>query len=310
MQFWEDSTSSIYLFLDEADGVLIWLNQCENIIAHSYQWKIVPVSHFCSQSVWNRLLSFESIDFIHISNTVVVIHSPSCVWPFATPWSAAHQDSLSLTISQSFCPSESEVVQSPSPVRPLCNPMDCSLPGSSVHRIFQVRILEWAAISLSRGSPQPRDQTWVSCFTDRCFTIWATREAFAQVHVYCNCDAVQPSHPLTVSFLLPLIFPSIRDFSNESSVCIHWQKYWGFSFSISPSSEYSGLISFKTDWFNLLAVQGTFRSLLQLKKASNFWPSAFFTVQFSQPYRTTGNSIALTIWTFVGRIMSPFQHTA
>ena len=104
-------------------------------------------------------------------------------------------------------------------------------------------------------------------------------------------------HPL----LLPLIFPSIRDFSSESSVHITWPKYWSFSFIISPSSEYSGLISFKIDWFDL-AVQGTLKSLLQhhSSKASFLWPSAFLMVQLSQPYVTTGKTIALT---FVGRVM-------
>ena len=173
MQFWEDSTSSIYLFLVETDDVLIWLNQCENMIAHSYQWKIVPVSHLCSQRVWNKLLSFESIDFIRISNTVVVIQSPSRVRPFVTPWTAAHQDPYPPP-SPRVGSSENEIVQL---YLTLFDPMDCSLPGSSVHRIFQARVLEWAAISLSRGSSQPRDQTWVSCITDRCFTVWATREA-------------------------------------------------------------------------------------------------------------------------------------
>ena len=85
---------------------------------------------------------------------------------------------------------------------------------------------------------------------------------FAQVHAHCIGDAAQPSHPLSPLLLLPSIFPSIRDFSNESSVHIRWPKYWSFSFSISPSSEYSGLISLKIDWFDLLAVQGTFNSLL------------------------------------------------
>ena len=121
--------------------------------------------------------------------------------------------------------------------------------------------------------------------------------------------SVMPSNHLILSrslLLLPLIFPSIRDFSNESSVHIRWLKYWSFSFSISPSSEYSGLKSLKIDWFDLLAVQGTFRSLYQhhSSKASIFCCSAFFTVQLSQSYMTTRKTIALTIQTFVGRVMS------
>ena len=105
--------------------------------------------------------------------------------------------------------------------------------------------------------------------------------------------------------LLPSIFPSIKDFSLESSVHIRWPKYWSFSFSIIPSSEYSGLISLKIDWFDLLAVQRTFRSLLQhySLKALVLWCSAFFMVQLSQPYMTTGKTIALTRWTFVSRVM-------
>ena len=106
--------------------------------------------------------------------------------------------------------------------------------------------------------------------------------------------------------LLPSIFPSIKVFSNESVLCIRWSKYWSFSFSISPSNEYSGLISFRIDWFVLLAVQGTLKSFLQhhSPKASILWLSAFFIVQLSHPYLTTGKTIALTRWTFVGKIMS------
>ena len=106
--------------------------------------------------------------------------------------------------------------------------------------------------------------------------------------------------------LLPSIFPSIRVFSDESVLHIRWPKYWSFSFSISPSSEYSGLISFRMDWLDLLAVQGTLRSLLQhhSSKASTLLCSAFFIVQLSHPYMTTGKTIALTRWTFVGEVMS------
>ena len=106
--------------------------------------------------------------------------------------------------------------------------------------------------------------------------------------------------------LLPSIFPSIRVFSNESTLCIRWPKYWSFSFSISPSNEHPGLIFFRVDWLALLAVQGILRSLLQHhgSKASIFRCSAFFTVQLSHPYMTTGKTIALTRPTFVGRVMS------
>ena len=105
--------------------------------------------------------------------------------------------------------------------------------------------------------------------------------------------------------LLPSIFPSIKVFSNESVLCIRWPKYWSFSFSISPSSEYSGLISFTMDWFDLHTVQGTLKSLQHYRsKASVLWHSTFFMVQFSHPYMTAGKTIALTIWTFVGKAMS------
>ena len=110
-------------------------------------------------------------------------------------------------------------------------------------------------------------------------------------------------HPL---LFLPSIFPSIRVFSNESVFCIRWPKYWSFSFSISPSNEYSGLISFRIDWFDFLAVQGTLKSLLQphSSKASVLQHLAFFMVQLSHPYMTAGKAIVLTRWTFVGKVMS------
>ena len=115
-------------------------------------------------------------------------------------------------------------------------------------------------------------------------------------------------HPL---LLLPSIFPRIRVFSKESVLCIRWPKYWSFSFTISPSSEYSGLISFQMDWFNLLAVQGTLKSLLQHQssKSSILWCSVFFIIQFSHPFMTTGKIIVLTRWTFVGKVMSLLFNT-
>ena len=162
--------------------------------------------------------------------------------------------------------------------------MDDNLPGSSVHGIFQARILECVAISFSRGSFQHRERTPFSCNAGRLFTIWATMEAgnmksvqfssatqswptlchpmdcsmssfpiyhqlleFTQTHVHWVSDAIQPSHPLLSPSLPPSIFPSIRVFSNESVCCIRWPKYWSFSFSISSSNEYSGLISFRMD---------------------------------------------------------------
>ena len=110
-------------------------------------------------------------------------------------------------------------------------------------------------------------------------------------------------HPI---LLLPSVFPGIRVFPNESVLHMRWLKYWSFSFNINPSNEYSGLISFRKDWLDLLAVQGTLKSLLQhhSSKASILRPSAFFIVQLSHPYMTTGKTIASTRWTFVGKVTS------
>ena len=134
---------------------------------------------------------------------------------------------------------------------------------------------------------------------------------FAQTHVHWVSDShihLILCHPL---LLLLSIFPSIRVFSNELTLHIKWPKYWSFSFSISPSSEYSGLISLRIDCFNLLTVQGTLKSLLQHHslKASILWCSAFFMVQLSHPYMTTGKAIALIRWNFVGKVMSLLFNT-
>ena len=147
----------------------------------------------------------------------------------------------------------------------LCDPLDCSMPGLSVHH----KLLD-----------------------------------FIQTHVHWVSDTIQPSNHLTLChplLLPPSIFPSIKVFSNESVLHIRWPKYWCFSFNISPSNEHPGLISFRMDWFDLLAVQGTLKSLLQhhSSKASILQHSAFFTVQLSHPYMTTGKTIALTRQTFV-----------
>ena len=149
----------------------------------------------------------------------------------------------------------------------LCEPMDSSSPGFPVHH----QLLQ-----------------------------------FTQTYIHWVGDAIQPSHLLSSLLLPPSIFPSIRVFSNESLLCIRWPKYWSFSFSISPSNEHPGLISFRTDWLDLLAVQGTLKSLLQhhSSKASILRRSAFFIVQLSHPYMTTWKTIALTRRTFVGKVMS------
>ena len=145
--------------------------------------------------------------------------------------------------------------------------MDCSMPGFPVHH-------------------QPPEST--------------------QIHLHW---VLMPSNHLILCLpllLLPPIFPSIKVFSNESALCIQWPKYWSFSFNISPSSEYSGLISFRNDWFDLLAVQRTLKSLLQHQnsKLSILQHSAFFMIQLSHPYMITGKAIALTSWTFVSKVLS------
>ena len=151
----------------------------------------------------------------------------------------------------------------------LCDPMDCSTSGLPIHR-------------------QPPE--------------------FIKTHVHWVGDAIQSSHLCHPLLLLPSIFPNIRVFSNESvfHIILSWSKYWSFNFSISPSNEYSGLISFRMDWLDLLAVQGTLKSLLQhhSSKASVLWCSAFFIVHLSHPCMTTGKTIALTRWTFVDKVMS------
>ena len=149
----------------------------------------------------------------------------------------------------------------------LCDPMNCSAPGLPVHH----HLLE-----------------------------------FTQTHVHRVGDAIQTSHPLS-SPSPPAPNPSsIRVFSNESTLRMRWPKYWSFSFSIIPSKEHPGPISFRMDWLDLLAVQGTLNSLLQhhSSKAFILWHSAFLAVQLSHPYMTTGKTIALTRWTFVGKVMS------
>ena len=129
---------------------------------------------------------------------------------------------------------------------------------------------------------------------------------FTQTHVHRVRDAIQPSHPRSSPSPTAPIPPSIRVFSNESTLRMRWPKYWSFSLNISPSNEQPGLISFRMDWLDLLAVQGTLKSLRQhhSSKASILQHSAFFTVQLSHPCMTTGKTIALTRWTFVGKVIS------
>ena len=152
----------------------------------------------------------------------------------------------------------------------LCDPKDCGMPGLPVHHQL----------------PE-----------------------FTQTHIHWVGDDIQPSHPLSSPSPPLFNFSQHQGLFNESVLCIRWPKYWSFSFNISPSNEYSGLISFRMDSLDLLAVQGTLKSLLHhhRSKVSILQHSAFFMVQLSHPYMTTGKTIALTRWTFVGKVMSlPF----
>ena len=139
-----------------------------------------------------------------------------------------------------------------------------------------------------------------------CSTPGFPAHRYLQTHIHWVSDAIQPSHPLSPSSPPVVNLSRIRVFSNELALPIRWSKYWSFSLSISPANEYSGLISSRIDWFDLLEVQETLKSLLQHhnSKASILQHSAFFMVQLSQPYMTTGKIITLTRWTIVGKVMS------
>ena len=136
-----------------------------------------------------------------------------------------------------------------------------------------------------------------------CFPIHHQIPEFTQTHIHRVSDAIQPSHPCRSLLLLPPIPPSIRVFSNESTLRMRWPKYWSFSFSIIPSNEHPGLISFRMDWLDLFAIQGTQKSLLRhhSSKASILRCSAFFTVQLSHPSMTTGKTVVLTRWIVVAK---------
>ena len=129
---------------------------------------------------------------------------------------------------------------------------------------------------------------------------------FTQTHVHRVSDTIQPSHPLSSPSPPAPIPPSIRVFPSESTLHMRWPKYWSFNFSIIPSKEHPGVISFRKDWLDFLEVQGTLKSFLQQhrSKASILWHSAFFAVQLAHPYTSTGKTIPLTRWTFVGKVMS------
>ena len=198
-----------------------------------------------------------------------VVQEP--VWtktiPLVVAWADYHDTNVALNITFKIWDDSvhfSSVAQS---CPTLCDPLDCSTAGIPVHHQI----------------PE-----------------------FTQTHVHRISDAIQPSYPHCPLLLPPSIFPSIRVFSNKAVLHIRWPKYWSFSFNISPSNEYSRLISFRIDYFDLLEVQGTLKSLLQhhSSKASILQRSAFFVVQISHPYMTTGKTIALTRQTFVGKVLS------
>ena len=214
-------------------------------------------------------------------------------------------------------------------------PMACIPPGSSVRRILHTRRLEWVAIPFSRETSWPRDWTpnllhCKSIHTSKHSVQFSSVQLLSLVRLFVTpwtaahqaslsftkpwsllklmfIELVMPSNHLIFCrplLLLPSIFPSIRVFSNESTLHIRWPKYWNFSFIISPSSEYSELISFRKDWLDLLAVQGTLKSLIQhhSSKASTLHHSDFFTVQLFHPYVTTGETIALIRLIFVANV--------
>ena len=222
----------------------------------------------------------------------VVVWSASHVQLFVMPGTAACQTSLSLTISQ---------------ILPKFMFIASVMPSSHLihwHLLLLLLTLGFccsvAQLCLTLYGP-------TDCSTPR-FPVPHHMPKFMFIALVMLSSHLIPWHPL---LLLPSVPPRIRDSSNELSVRIQWPKYWSFSFSISPSREYSGLISPKVDWFDLLAVQGTFRNHFQhhSSKVSILWRSAFFTVQLSQLYMTTGKPTALIIQTFVSRVLSLLFNT-
>ena len=208
----------------------------------------------------------------------------------------------------------------------LCDPMDCSMPVFPVFHClleFAQTLVHWVndAIQPSHVLSYLLFMTVMMWFFSSVqllshVRLFATSETaarqaslsitnFRSLLKFMSIESVMPANHLILChpLLLPSIFPSIRAFSNESALCIRWPKDWSCSFSISPSNDYSGLISFRMDWLDLLAVQGTLKSLLQhhSSKASILWHSAFFIVQLSHPYMTTRKTIGLTRWTFLGK---------
>ena len=166
--------------------------------------------------------------------------------------------------------------------------------------------LEHTLLAFSSGHLLSRVRLFVTPWTAQCQASLSITNSWSLLKLM-SIESVMPSNHLILChpfLLLPSIFPSIRVFSNKSVLCIRWPKYWSFSFTISPSNEYSEVISFRIDWLDLLAVQGTLKSLLQhhSSKASVLGHSSFFMIQLSHPYMTTGKTIPLTRRTFVGKV--------
>jgi len=254
------------------------------------------------------------------------VQSLSRVWLFATPWTAARQASLSITNSRSLPKLMSIQPVMPSDHLILCHPLLLlpwifpSIRVFSNESVLHIRWPKYWSFSFNISPSNEYPGLYSSVQSLSCVWLFATswiaaRQASLSITnsqsslKLTSIESVMPSSHLILCrpfLLLPPIPPSIRVFSNESTLHMRWPKYWSFSLSISPSNEHPRLISFRMDWLDLLAVQGTLKSLLQhhSSKASILRRSAFFTVQLSQPYMITGKTIALTRWTFVGKVMS------
>jgi len=172
--------------------------------------------------------------------------------------------------------------------------------------VFSIANSAKPVFDISYGVPSKTGEASSTPWTTACQASLSITNSWSLFKLMSMQSVMPSNHLILFHPLLPSVFPSIRDFSNESVLCIRWPKYWSFSFSIRPSNEYSGLISFRMNWLDLLAVQGALKNLLQhhSSKASILWHSAFSIVQFSHPYMTIGKSIALTRQTFVGKVMS------
>ena len=256
-------------------------------------------------------MTLSSLSDDGLQHTRPLCPSPSpAVCPSSCPLNKWYHPTISSSVASFSCCPQYLLAPGSLPMSQLFRPggQSIGISASASKSVLPMSIQFWFPLqfsSVAQSCPALlRPHAWtVACQASLSFTnsrsllkLMSIKSVILSNHFILCC-------PL---FLLSSIFPSIRDFSNESVLHIRWPKYWSFSLSISPSNEYSGLISFMIDWLDLLAVQGTLKSLLQYysSKTSIFWPSAFFTVQLEHPYMTTGKTIALTSWTFVGKVMS------